>query len=237
MPSSYPSYTIRTSIIANRSPSPHSSPPPSPRLCSLPNCSLTSRTWPLSAVGTMSAHSVHQYNHAVNGFSSTSRSVDNSRNNVCNYHKKPDAPNAFASSSTSTTPPSLSSYHHKVAASTPVPPCLDCVADCNDATCSISPTSASKTHLSPNHPLVVAVPCSDTSCADQCIVVPCNDSSHVVDGGNACFDDSCFDAFGECFDAGCVTREPCTMEECFGGEVCAIDHLVSVMDRVENSLM
>jgi hypothetical protein len=222
------SYT-RTSISTPHPPSPPSSSLPVLLCCTSPSCSVATAPSqrPSRTSRTMPTHGSHQYSLSLNITPNTSHSGDKAGNTVYTHIKTPDSHKSFAPASSSASP-SLSFYQRSSASSNPPSPCLDCVVDCNDATCIVSPTSMSPSGTLPT------IPCSDASCKDQYIIIPCNDSSHVAEGGNTCFDNSCFESVGECFDSHCAD-EPCSLEDCFsklgdvcaGGENCTIDHLVS----------
>ena len=77
------------------------------------------------------------------------------------YYRPTDSQDSFTSSSLLLM---LGSYHHSAAGSIPVSPCLDCVVNCDDTSCSLPGLSLLLS--SSSHFLLVSVPCSGVFCTD-----------------------------------------------------------------------
>ena len=80
---------------------------------------------------------------------------------IYGYHRPTDSQDSFTSLSSL---PMLGSYRHSAASSTPVSPCLDCVVNCDDTSCSLPGLSLLPS--SSSHSLLVSIPCSGVSCTD-----------------------------------------------------------------------
>ena len=157
----YPSSCTATSTASHhRLSSPHLSTSHTVA-CSLKSCPSTSRLSSSVAVRRVTTHNPQQFPNSVNTSANAVHATDISRKTIYGYYRPTDSQDSFTSSSSS---PMLESYRHSAAGSTPASPCLDCVVDCDDTSCSLPGSSLLSS--SSSHSLLVSVPCSGVSCTD-----------------------------------------------------------------------
>ena len=106
-------------------------------------------------------HNPQQFPNSVNTLANVVHTMDISQKTIHGYYRPTDSQDSFTSSSLL---PMLGSYHHSAAGSTPASPCLGCVVNCDDTSCSLP--GLSLLPLSSSHSLLVSVPCSGVSCTD-----------------------------------------------------------------------
>ena len=106
-------------------------------------------------------HNPQQFPNLVNTLTNVVHTMDISQKTIHRYHRPTDSQDLFTSLSLS---PMLESYCYSATGSTPVSPCLDCVVNCDDTSCSLP--SSSLLSLSSSHFLLVSVPCSGVFCTD-----------------------------------------------------------------------
>ena len=106
-------------------------------------------------------HNPQQFPNLVNTLTNVVHTMDISQKTIYRYHRPTDSQDLFTSLSSL---PMLGSYHHSAAGSTPASPCLDCVVNCDNTSCSLPGLSLLPS--SSSHSLLVSVPCSGVSCTD-----------------------------------------------------------------------